>query len=207
MIANWLPAGSIITDVGSTKVSIVQQIDRFLKKRKKPIYFVGSHPMAGSDRTGVEAARGDLFKNAVCLIAPTKYTAKNAIEKVNRMWQSVGGKVVFLSPAVHDQYVAAISHLPHLVVASLVNAVANLNQKEKTIFQLAAGGFKDTTRIAGSSPELWRDICLENQQSILQVLQLFEKELQLMKHAVTTGNSKKIYNSFARAKEYRDSIK
>ena len=206
-ISKWLPAGSIITDVGSTKQSIVQQLNKFCQQQKKPIYFVGSHPMAGSEQTGVDAAVLDLYKNAVCLITPTKYTAKNAIEKVSRLWQSVGGKVIFLSPEVHDRYVAAISHLPHIIAASLVNAVETLNKKDKILIQLAAGGFKDTTRIASSNPEIWRDICLENQNSILQVIQLFEKEIRLMKQVVAIADSKKIHHTFARAKYFRDQIK
>jgi prephenate dehydrogenase len=206
-ISRWLPPGSIMTDVGSTKQSIVQQIDTFIRNKRNPIYFVGSHPMAGSDQTGVDAAKVDLFKNAVCLITPTKYTVKSAVQKVNQLWESVGGKVIVLPPELHDRYVAAISHLPHLVAASLVNTIEHLNRKDKTLIQLAAGGFKDTTRIASSSPDLWRDICLENKESILEVLQLFEKELTLMKQAVATADSKKIYRVFDNAKQSRDKVK
>ncbi|MDI6784329.1 MAG: prephenate dehydrogenase [bacterium] len=206
LISKWLPAESVITDVGSTKHSIVQQLDTYFKQQQKKIFFVGSHPMAGSDQTGVDAAKPDLYKNAVCLVTPTRYTAKHGLEKVSQLWKAIGGKVIFFSPEVHDRYVAAISHLPHLVAASLVNAVAELNKQDKTLIQLAAGGFKDTTRIASSSPEIWRDICLENQKSILQVLRLFEKEIRLMKEAVANADSKKIYDSFVQAKQTRDQI-
>ncbi|MCX7918554.1 MAG: prephenate dehydrogenase [bacterium] len=206
-LCRWLPAGSIITDVGSTKQSIVQQMDSFLKRERFPVYFVGSHPMAGSDQTGVEAAQADLFNRAVCIITPTKYTAEPAIQKVSQLWKSVGGNIIFLAPSRHDRYVAAISHLPHLVAASLVNSIEQVNRKDTTVLQLAAGGYKDTTRIASSSPELWRDICLENKTSIVSVLKLFEKELTRMKRAIETADSREIYHCFIQAKKARDKIK
>jgi prephenate dehydrogenase len=206
-IVPWLPAGSIITDVGSTKHSIVTQVDIFLQKQHKPVYFVGSHPMAGSEQTGIGYAHPDLFKQAVCLITPSKYTAQPAIRKINRMWQMVGSRVIFLSPADHDRYVAAISHLPHIVAASLVNTVATLNKKDNLLIHLAAGGFKDTTRIASSSPEIWRDICLENKKSIIEVLNIFEKKLILIKQAVSTAKTKQIYQAFETAKQFRDDLK
>lgn len=206
-ISTWLPEGSIITDVGSTKQSIVSAMDKFIARQKKEVYFVGSHPMAGSDQTGVDAARVDLFNNAVCLVTPTKNSKKSSVKKVVTVWESVGGKVIFLSPEEHDRYVAAISHLPHLIAATLVNTVKNFNKKDKLLLHLAAGGFKDTTRIASSSPELWKDICLENRNSIVQAIRLFEKEWRSMKQAITTVNSKKIYQLFAEAKKVRDQLK
>lgn len=206
-IVPWLPKGSIITDVGSTKESIVNQIDIFLKKQNNTISFVGSHPMAGSEQTGIEFAKSDLFKQAVCLITPSKYTEKAAIHKISRIWKMVGGNIIYLSPSDHDRYVAAISHLPHIIAASLVDTVATLNKKDNLLLHLAAGGFKDITRIASSSPELWRDICLENKKSILDVLQLFEKELKVIKQAISASQAKLIYQTFYTAKQFRDKVK
>jgi prephenate dehydrogenase len=206
-IVPWLPKESIITDVGSTKESIVNQIDLFLLKNHHPVYFVGSHPMAGSEQTGIEYAKSDLFKQSVCLITPSKYTAQPAINKINRMWRLVGGSVILLSATDHDRYVAAISHLPHIVAASLVDTVATLNKIDNLLIHLAAGGFKDTTRIASSSPEIWRDICLENKESILEVLKVYEKRLRFIKQAVAAANSKQIYRAFDTAKQFRDKMK
>ncbi|MFB3896874.1 MAG: prephenate dehydrogenase [bacterium] len=206
-IVPWLPKGSIITDVGSTKESIVNQIDIFLKKQSNTVSFIGSHPMAGSEQTGIEFAKSDLFKQAVCLITPSKYTEKSAINKVSRMWKMVGGNIIYLSPADHDRYVAAISHLPHIIAANLVDTVAALNKKDNLLFHLAAGGFKDTTRIASSSPDLWRDICLENKKSIIDVVQLFEKELKAIKQAISASEAKQIHKVFNTAKQFRDQIK
>lgn len=205
-IVPWLPKGSIITDVGSTKYSIVSQIDLYLLRQHHPVYFVGSHPMAGSEQTGIESANPDLFKQAVCLITPSKYTTQVAIDKISQMWKLVGGNVIYLSPIDHDRYVAAISHLPHIIAASLVATVAALNKKDNQLIQLAAGGFKDTTRIASSSPEIWRDICLENKKTIVDVLKLFEKELKSIKQAVSTADAKQIYRAFDTAKQFRDKM-
>jgi prephenate dehydrogenase len=206
-IIPWLPKGSIITDVGSTKESIVNQIDVYLKKRNNEVCFIGSHPMAGSEQTGIESAKPDLFKQAVCIVTPSKYTTIPAIDKISRLWRLVGSRVIFLSPPDHDRYVAAISHLPHLIAASLVNAVATLNKKDNLLIHLAAGGFKDTTRIASSSPEIWRDICIENRDSILEVINLFEKELTGIKQAVSARNTKQIFRAFDTAKRFRDNVK
>ena len=167
-VIKYAKKGAIITDAGSTKEWLVNKIERTLKP-SKPVFFVGSHPMAGSEHNGVEFANGDLLKDSPCIVTKTKRTKKNTLGKVVGFWKGLGARVEIMSPASHDRSVSFISHLPHLVAFSLAGTVS---EKE---LRYAAEGFKDTTRVALSDARLWADIFLSNQKEILKSARMFEK--------------------------------
>ena len=171
-IAGSLPQGVVITDVGSTKVSVVQTAERILPKQT---HFVGSHPMAGSEKRGVEFARADLFRGALCIITPTDQSNPTAMKTVEEFWQLLGMRVTRLSPSDHDRLLADISHLPHAVAAALVD------MQEETALNLAGKGFLDTTRVASGDGGLWRDIFLDNRTNVRASIQKLKERLdQLM---------------------------
>lgn len=169
----------IFIDVASTKQAIVLKLD---KKLPKHVSFVGAHPMAGSERSGVEAARVDLFDGALCVLTPTARTSPRALKTVQTLWTRLGSRVVLLSPAQHDARVAQISHLPHLAAAALA-LTPDLNA-----LALAACGFADTTRIAAGDPELWTGICATNRPEIVRALRRYRDQLQKIEKAVAGNN-------------------
>jgi len=197
----FLQAGAIVTDVGSVKGSVVQQLEAPVADAGA--HFVGSHPMAGAEKMGVAAARADLFANAVCVITPTRHSNKIAVRKIERLWKSVGSRVLKLTPAVHDELVSRSSHLPHVVAAELANLVLN-PRHPKAQAALCANGFRDTTRIARSSPEMWRDIALANRHNLARTLETFMTDLQSFKRALKTGNKQRIAKFFEQARQRRE---
>jgi prephenate dehydrogenase len=201
----FLPAlkpGAIVTDVGSVKADVVHEICGLV--RKAGAHFVGSHPMAGAERTGVSAARADLFQNAVCVLTPTKNSNTTAIRKLEQFWKSLGARVLKLPPQQHDLFVSRTSHLPHVVAATLANLVLNpVNSKLQS--QLCASGFRDTTRIASGSPEMWRDIALSNRKNLSRSLDSFISELQKFQRILKSSDAKSISKFFGSAKTRRDS--
>ena len=147
----FLKRGAVVTDVGSVKGSVVRELESLVAKAGG--HFVGSHPMAGAEKMGVSAAHADLFRNAICVITPTRRSNLAAMRKVERLWKSVGGRLLRLSPEAHDDFVSRSSHLPHVVAAQLANLVLHLDHPEEQEL-LCANGFRDSTRIASSSPEM-----------------------------------------------------
>ncbi len=196
----YLKKGAVITDVGSVKGELVQDLETIFASANA--FFVGSHPMAGSEKTGVGSARPDLFEDAVCVITPTTRSQKPAVNKVARLWKSVGGKVIQLDPEAHDQSVSRSSHLPHVVAATLANLVLD-PKAPKAQAILCANGFRDTTRIASGSPEMWRDIALGNQRHIRQALTSFIRELERLNRAIGKGDAKYIENFLISAQARR----
>ena len=205
-LMSYFPDGCLITDVGSTKKTIVEGAEKILRQRKNKVFFVGSHPMAGSEQYGIEAAKKDLYNGSLCLVTPDKKSNRKAVSRIEKLWESIGCRVLEISPDSHDQSVAAISHFPHIVAASLVNTIAGLDKKNGKLEKLSAGGFRDTTRIASSLPEIWTDICMDNKESILKAIGSFEKELNEFKTFIQKKNSKEIYKKFHSAKKFRDKI-
>ncbi len=189
--------GAIITDVGSTKTWIVNWIEKGLK-RSKSIFFVGSHPMAGSEQTGVEYARADLFEGAPCIVTKTKNTNKAAFNRVSAFWSSLGANVDTMDPGRHDKVVALISHLPHLVAFSLAGAVPGESIK------YAAEGFKDTTRVASSDPRLWADIFITNRKEVIKACRIFEKYYKGIIKRLSKGRFTEMISMLEAAKEKRD---
>lgn len=191
--------GTIITDVGSTKGWIVNEVEKNLPRQRK-IYFVGSHPMAGSEHTSVMFARANLLENAPCIVTKTASTDKMALRKVLNFWKTLGARTSVMSPAQHDSSVSLISHLPHIMAFGLAGAVP---EKE---LQYAAEGFKDTTRVAGSDPKLWADIFLTNKKEIVRAGRLFEKYYKSIISAIAKGEYLKTVSILNKAKSKREKL-
>jgi prephenate dehydrogenase len=204
LVEQMLPAlspGVIVTDVGSVKGRVVRELEALLAQAGA--HFVGSHPMAGSERTGVAAARADLFVDAVCVVTPTRASNKAALGKVEQLWKSVGSRLLRLTPEVHDHLVSRSSHLPHVVATQLVNLVLRPDHpKEQGM--LCANGFRDTTRIAAGSPEMWRDIAMANRENLLRALSAFESRLSDFKRALRSRDERAVSKFFERARQRRE---
>ena len=195
-----LEAGAIITDVGSVKGGIVRAMEKVVPKG---VHFVGAHPIAGSEQWGAQAARHDLFVRHRCIITPVKKTDRKALAKVRALWDAVGAEVEEMSPEVHDHVLGVISHLPHVLVYALVNALEHRPPKGVDLKKYCAGGFKDFTRIASSRPELWRDICLMNSKALTRSLANYIKDLQRLNGWIRNGKGALLERDFARAYETR----
>ena len=196
-----LKRGALVTDVGSVKAEAVRGLEAIFKD--SGAHFVGSHPMAGAEKTGVGAARADLYANAVCVITPTKKSNAGAVRKVEKFWQSLGARTLRLDAAQHDRLVSRSSHLPHVIAATLANLVLNpASPKHQTA--LCATGFRDTTRIASGSPEMWRDIALANRKNIARSVEAFMAELKKFHGALKSGDSRAVEKMFTAAKQRRD---
>jgi prephenate dehydrogenase len=196
-----LKRGAIVTDVGSVKASVVRELESLLQKAGA--HFVGSHPMAGAEKTGVAAARADLFVNAVCVVTPTERSNAAAVRKVEAFWKLLGARTLRLAPEQHDVLVSRASHLPHIVAAALANLVLAQARPE---FQsaLCANGFRDTTRIASGSTEMWRDIALANRKNLARSLDAFISELQKFQSALKQTDAKAVATFLETAKLRRD---
>lgn len=202
----YLKENAIITDVGSTKEWLTNEIEKKIKKSQKKVYFVGGHPMAGSEKTGVEALDPYLFENAVYVLTKTKNTNEFAYNRIKEMANILDANVLEMNAEEHDFAVASVSHLPHLIASSLVNCAGKLDNIENHILSLAAGGFRDTTRIASGSPVMWRDICTTNQKSILKVIDKFEIELNNFKKVILEKDENSIEELLLNGKEIRDKL-
>ena len=196
-----LKRGAIVTDVGSVKAGVVRELESIIAKAGA--HFIGSHPMAGGEKMGVLAARADLFECAVNILTPTKKSNVAAIRKLERFWKSLGTRTLRLDAAQHDLLVSRTSHLPHVTAAALANLVLNPAQP-KTQAALCATGFRDTTRIAAGSPEMWRDFALANRKNLCRSVDTFMAELKKLQVALKTGDAKKVESFFATAKSRRD---
>lgn len=200
-MAPSLKRGAIVTDVGSVKGSVVRELEGIVAKRGG--YFIGSHPMAGAEKMGVAAARADLFEHAVCVVTPTRRSNKAAVGKIEQFWKSVGARVLRLNPEAHDDLVSQSSHLPHLVAATLASSVLAPSRPRQQK-ALCANGFRDTTRIASGSPEMWRDIVLANRKNLSSALGGLVKDLQKLQTIVKQGDEDAISDFLTQAKARRD---
>jgi prephenate dehydrogenase len=196
-----LKRGAIVTDVGSVKAGVVRELESLIAKAGA--HFVGSHPMAGGEKMGVLAARADLFENAVCIVTPTKKSNATAVRKVETFWKSLGARTLRLAPSEHDLLASRSSHLPHVVAATLAGLVLDPKQP-KAQAGLCATGFRDTTRIASGSPEMWRDIVLANRKNVSQSVDAFVAELKRFQTALKKSNGMAVEKFFATAKARRD---
>ncbi|OOG25184.1 prephenate dehydrogenase [Thioalkalivibrio denitrificans] len=192
---------AVLTDVGSAKASVVHAVSAAFGGA--PAGFVPGHPIAGTERSGVEAAFPELFEGRRVILTPLESTAAEALETVRAMWQATGAEVEEMSVAHHDEVLAATSHLPHLLAFGLVDSLARMGEREE-IFRYAAGGFRDFTRIASSDPVMWRDICLANSEAILKVMKHYREDLDAITEAVKHGDGDTLLAIFRRAKSARD---
>ncbi len=192
---------TIITDVGSAKACVLDSVARVFGSM--PQNFVAGHPIAGTENSGVEAAFPELFANRRVILTPTDKTSKKALATVRHLWESTGAMVTQMDAKHHDEVLAATSHLPHVLAFTLVDTLAQLSERQE-IFEYAAGGFRDFTRIASSDPLMWQDICIDNKNAILKVIQAFEDNLQKLKQAIKNEDSASIRQVFQSAKQARD---
>ncbi|NTW05906.1 MAG: prephenate dehydrogenase [Peptococcaceae bacterium] len=198
-IAPFLKKGAIVTDVGSTKVKITQEARDILPEG---IVFIGGHPMAGSEKKGISGADQYLFENAFYVLTPDRNTPKDSLDRLKTLIESFGAKTILMDPQEHDLSVAAVSHLPHIIASTLVNSLFDFENSQK-IALLAAGGFRDTTRIAASNPDMWRDILMTNGEFILHAVDVFRERLNEIYEAIKDKDEKHIYQLLDRAKKLK----
>ncbi|HYB70461.1 MAG TPA: prephenate dehydrogenase/arogenate dehydrogenase family protein [Candidatus Bathyarchaeia archaeon] len=196
-----LPDDTVLTDVGSTKAAIVSVAEAL--GRTRPLAFVGSHPMAGSEKSGYGVSRRDLFQRATVIITPTERTDSHAVKRVGAFWEAMGARLVTLDPITHDRATAAISHLPHLVADALVDAVVRMDPR---FFEVAGRGFKDTTRIAASDARVWREIFQENRAGLAEALGAFRAALDELERLLAAGDAAAIEAALDRIRRTREGV-
>ncbi|MFQ5457131.1 MAG: prephenate dehydrogenase [Myxococcota bacterium] len=199
-IAPALAPGAIVTDVGSVKEQLVPALEAIMPPRA---FFVGAHPIAGGEESGAGAARPDLFEGRRCVLTPTPDTNQAALAKVRKTWKAVGADVVVMDAAEHDNVLATVSHLPHVIAFAVVNAVA---AGAPEALRFAGSGFRDFTRIAASHPEMWRDIVLANRERIQAALAATVAELQNLREVIERQDADRLAETFTRARDTRRSL-
>lgn len=197
IIKKSLKRNALVTDVGSSKAEIVAKAQEVLGNN---VLFIGSHPLAGSEKRGVEHAFDGLFEQSTCIVTPTDLTNKNAIDKIKQVWEALGAQVETMLPSEHDEALAYISHLPHVLAYALITSIPDKYLK------LASSGLKDTTRIASSSPKMWNDICLSNQRNVLKSMDDFIKKMASIRQDLLDEDEQRLINQFTQAKNKRDSM-
>ncbi|MBT1075166.1 prephenate dehydrogenase [Geobacter grbiciae] len=202
-IAPHLAPGCVVTDGGSVKEEIVSACEPLMPNG---IHFVGGHPIAGTEHSGVEASFSSLYVGRRCIVTPTSRTSQDALAKVVRMWEVAGSEVVIMDTEKHDRVLAAISHLPHMVAYALVNAVEGYDRFEESILRYSAGGFRDFTRIASSDPAMWRDIALMNREAVIEMMDHFAAYFARLRELVAAADAPGLERFFRESKESRDAI-
>jgi prephenate dehydrogenase len=202
------PEGSVVTDVGSTKRNIVRTAERLAAAPAgcggRAPSFVGSHPMAGSEQSGYRVARADLFRGATVVVTPTERTSLSALKQVTEFWEALGARVSTLDPETHDRAVAAISHLPHLIACALVDGARRV---EPTALELAARGFRDTTRIAAGDPDMWTEIFLTNRDALSAGVAAFQDALGELQRTIAAGDAGALRAALERIKAIREGLR
>ena len=199
-ISSALKRNAIVTDVGSVKGKLVRDMEKLMPR---DVFFVGGHPIAGSDRSGIDTAAAEIFGGAKCIITPTQNTDKGALEKVTVLWKTFGSVIRLLDPDEHDRIYAAVSHLPHLIAYEIVNTISDMNE---SYLAFSGQGFMDTTRIASSQPELWRDICILNKDNLLESIEIFRNNLDRVSQYLRAYDSESLERDFKRARTLREGI-
>jgi len=192
----------ILTDVGSVKTDIHLAVEKMGLNGR----FIGGHPMTGSEKSGLDYARAHLFENSYYILTPSPGVPDEWVEHLRSLASGIGALPIVLDYRQHDRATAAVSHVPHLIAAALVNTVHDLDSREELMKTLAAGGFKDITRIASSSPEMWEQICMTNGDNIVSIMDTFICLLNDAREAVQTGDGEAIYKMFEKSRDYRDSF-
>ena len=192
---------AVITDAGSSKLQVQHIADEVFADSADR--FVAGHPIAGTENSGPDAAFADLYKDRRVILTPTENTSTDAVKLITALWQAAGALVETMDAEHHDKVLAATSHLPHMLAFGLVHCLENMDDIEN-IFRFAAGGFRDVTRIASSDPTMWRDICLNNQQPLLEMMKRYKDELDMLYNALQAGDGEKLMEVFQHAKQTRD---
>ena len=199
-----LKKGVIISDVGSVKGKIIQDVKELLDKK---IQFIPAHPIAGTEKSGPDAGFAELFVNRWCIITPIVGNNKKSINKIKSLWKSLGSQIEIMNPVRHDQIMAITSHLPHLIAYNIVSTAADLENVTKTdIIKYSASGFRDFTRIASSDPTMWRDIFLSNKEAVLEMMGRFSEDLSSLQKAVRWEDGDKLFQLFSKTRKIREKI-
>lgn len=204
--AHCLAPGAIVSDVGSVKGTLVERSEAIMPAG---VHFMGAHPIAGKEKTGVAAGSDQLFKGARCILTPTTRTDPAALDRVRQLWEEAGSIVLLMDPHLHDQILGAVSHLPHVAAFALMNALAELRDQQVSALDLAGhsgGGLRDTTRIAASSPEMWRDIFLWNRDNVVSYIDRYARALEELKQLIKAEDAAGIEKLLERAKGERDKL-
>ncbi len=202
-ISPALTDGCIVTDGGSVKASLVSECERLMPTG---CFFVGGHPIAGTEHSGAAASFATLYNGKRCILTPTKQTDAAALDVVTRLWQICGAEVCLMEPGHHDRIFAEISHLPHMVAYALVHAVGTADVEGENVLSYTAGGFRDFTRIASSDPVMWRDIALMNRHALLASIDGFSKSLLELRQHIHSSEPQELAEFFTIAKQFRDGI-
>lgn len=202
-IAPQMKKGAVLTDVGSVKGELVKKIENLLPAA---VSYVPAHPIAGKETSGVSDASETLFRGAKCILTPTPKTDTGALESVKALWIAAGATVIIMDPDTHDHVFAAVSHLPHVAAFALVCSVAELQAGAENYINFTGGGFRDFTRIAAGSPEMWRDICLMNRKNIVEMIERYQFSLNKLKKSIQRGDGAKIEHIFRSASDVRKGL-
>lgn len=202
-IAPHLKPGCILTDTGSTKLKTTESLGNVLPPG---VHYIGGHPMTGSEISGISGADPYLFENAVYVLTPDSSTDRRALAVLRDLIETMGARVLYLSPEEHDRMVAAVSHLPHVVAAALVNTVGEFEEHNPGAFRLAAGGFRDVTRIAESRPGMWCDIFMQNREAVLSLIGAFKRSLEEFERTIRDSDEPALYELLATARRRRGLI-
>lgn len=203
-MASSLKKGAIVTDVGSVKAAVIRDITPHLPSG---VHFVPAHPVAGTEHSGPEAGFAELFEDHWCIVTPPDNCDPSAIQKIVDFWKLAGSKVEIMDATHHDKVLAITSHLPHLIAYNIVGTVADIEAvTEKEVVKYAAGGFQDFTRIAASDPEMWRDIFLNNQEAVLEMLGRFTEDMAALQRAIRWSDGEALETLFSRTRRIRRDV-
>ena len=196
--------GAILTDVGSTKASVISQMAPYIQRG---VHFIPGHPIAGTEHSGPDAGFADLFAGRWCVLTPVADTDPAAILKLRTFWEALGSRVDEMEPEHHDKVLAIVSHLPHIIAYNIVGTAEDLETvTESEVIKYSASGFRDFTRLAASDPVMWRDVCLHNKDAILEMLARFSEDLASLQRAIRWGEGDKLFDLFTRTRAIRRSI-
>ncbi|MCO6387149.1 prephenate/arogenate dehydrogenase family protein [Aliihoeflea sp. 40Bstr573] len=203
-IKDHLKPGAIVTDVGSTKASVIAQMAPYLPEG---VHFIPGHPLAGTERSGPDAGFAELFTNRWCILTPVEGTDPDALERLSDFWRACGSNIDTMDPQHHDMVLAIVSHLPHIIAYNIVGTADDLaTVTESEVIKYSASGFRDFTRLAASDPTMWRDVCLHNKDAILEMLARFSEDLASLQRAIRWGDGDKLFDLFTRTRHIRRSI-
>jgi cyclohexadieny/prephenate dehydrogenase len=203
-IAPHLKAGAIVTDVGSTKASVIAQMAPHMPDN---VHFIPGHPLAGTEKSGPDAGFEGLFRDRWCIFTPLPETDADAFGKLKGFWEALGSRIDEMDPEHHDKVLAIVSHLPHIIAYNIVGTADDLGTvTESEVIKYSASGFRDFTRLAASDPTMWRDVCLHNKDAILEMLARFSEDLASLQRAIRWGEGDKLFELFSRTRDIRRSI-
>ena len=203
-ISPFLKKGSIVTDTGSAKHAVIEELKDFIPE---DIEFIPGHPIAGTEESGPDSGFAELFENRWCILTPTKDNSKESINSIKSFWEFLGSKVEIMDASHHDKVLAITSHIPHLIAFNIVGTANDLaNVTDTEVVKYSAGGFRDFTRIAASDPKMWSDIFTYNSEAVLEMLDLFSNDLGNLKDSILNKDTKMLFSSFEKTRNVRKKI-